>query len=361
MKKILSLLLILSTLFALAACNKQKAENHGEKNPTTGENGETEKPTEKEESSEELDYQNALKLLEERKYGEAYDAFKKLGDYKDSAERLTKFRKMAVNGVWDGASINVTFDEKNIPTKSVITSEEEGTYTVEVSYDEEFRVTKTHMTNDKLKLDIINEQKYDKNGNIIYESQYSDNNGNVYTSSTERTYNEDGKLLSEKSNDEGNIHITDFFYDENGYLVKSTNSDEDGVYSITEYENDDRGRKIKAVSHRDNSNVIYTQHFTYDENGNMLSSTTEIGTTVQRYEFEYDKNGNITRQAIYYNGDKINEVYCVYDEGGLLLSYTNTSGGNYTFEYVYELIYIDCDITDKELFEITNRLIWQQI
>jgi YD repeat-containing protein len=94
-------------------------------------------------------------------------------------------------------------------------------------------------------------------------------------------------------------HITtDYEYDDQGYLIKSTetevDTDSEGAFgTITEYENNEQGDCIREV--------------TTDLDGNNPSETT--------MEYEYDADGNRVKQMVYNSDGKMTASY-EYDAQG---------------------------------------------
>ena len=81
-----------------------------------------EKPVEQDQNA--TDYAEALRLLEEGKYEEAKALFEKLGDYKDSAEYLSKFCYLPAwiynDIIGKGGSYEYFFNENNLISKYVV-------------------------------------------------------------------------------------------------------------------------------------------------------------------------------------------------------------------------------------------------
>lgn len=117
------------------------------------------------------------------------------------------------------------------------------------------------------------------------------------------TYNENGQVLTEKSNlgtltyhyekgmltsltdQKGNIYA--FVYDANGNVIQYT--DADGI--VTDYKVDVSGRVLsEAVELKDGQKAVTI--YTYDVYGNILSKMDPLGNTTT---YSYDANGNLEK------------------------------------------------------------------
>lgn len=199
---------------------------------------------------------------------------------------------------------------------------------------------------------------------VCQKENYSNASGE-YTSVTEYKYDDNGYLKQKRESDSrGTEYITDYFYNSSAGLITETirrmegsnykwtaeylynaNGDlieeviwsplEEAEYSIL-YEYDNQGKLVKEINN--NFEMSYTAEYSYDNNGKLVqySATYETGnTTVTKYE--YGKNGLLVKETTgYYDGDVV--ITYDYDDNGNLVKKTRSLGE--TTEYSeYKLFY----------------------
>lgn len=179
--------------------------------------------------------------------------------------------------------------------------------------------------------------EYDEKGNVlVYEENVEVNvDGQVYSEQrrVEYTYDADGVLLSEKSEDGyGFVTSTEYEYGDNGKIAKATISEGiDGIDMITyrtyEYDendvlrktvdSDDFGETGVYEEYNEKGDLIKwvgifgteaTYEYEYDENGNRIKWVGNLGITTT---YEYDENGNCIKEA-----DAVQTTTYEYDEHG---------------------------------------------
>lgn len=138
----------------------------------------------------------------------------------------------------------------------------------------------------------------DAHDNIVYDNYY-DLEGEVMgiPTYTKREYDRFGKLVGWESTYDGAVlYSYKYEYDENGYLIRDSFLSEGGeFYNI--YTNDGYGNPVSISSHNNINDSVVTHRYSYDNNGSILSDTTEgddpmsSGTTSN----EYDEMGRIIR------------------------------------------------------------------
>ena len=265
-------------------------------------------------SCNDLDYKNAIKLLDEGKYEEARDIFFALGDYKDSAEYLANFyyvpTSMNLNLAGRVATFEFTFNSSNLIAK--ISSVNEGVVEAEsaFSYDEHgdmvhVKITKGDFTETYnyafLKDGMFATSVYENSdGYMLYHSLIYNENGDLSTQfcwdnagsfyEAYYYYNESGELVSQKVQyfaGYSSVYYISYIYDENGRLVKEVCDYEEGYQESLEYSYDANGRLIKkTLISYDGSQSFY--EYAYDVNGNRISKTlTDSEGTVQTITTEY--------------------------------------------------------------------------
>ena len=306
MKKIIlivvSLILILGLCLPLASCN------------FTNESKET-TPVQTTEATKAQDYSKALSLIEEGKYEEAKALFEKLGDYKDSAEYLSKFYylpAMIYNDIiGKGGSYEYFFNENNLISKYVVHRDGMDAY-CEFFYYENGDIKQqaaningakqsfeyTFNANRKRETSIheidgvvtyLHSFKYDENGNEI-EFRINDVNGNMVQLIT-RTFDELGNPIKiEYAFAESEYNYTlniDYIYNDEGTLVREVCHYEDGSQETLDYTRDANGNVVKKVlTYEDGDQDIW--EYTYDEHGNMVKEVlTNYKGVVQYVQYEY--------------------------------------------------------------------------
>lgn len=265
-----------------------------------------------------INYNKALKGIEEGKYKNAYSCLVSAGDYKDSIELRKNF--VILPGVVDIEGYNpvlktddykdiYTYDEKGNCIKAVRSWDDgaQGRWTTKdniYSYDDDGRcIKKVEKVDEQIK-DTI-EYIYDSNGNVIEEKTtnkdggigtvyYSyDNNGNlikeVYGNKTTiYMYNNIGNCTEEKYKySTGNTEGIKYLYDSEGHCTKEIRT---GVYdsqSTIEYVYDSNGKCIKRIYSNDYDTV--TTKCSYDRNGNLAkeASGEQYGYNVVYSDYQY--------------------------------------------------------------------------
>lgn len=145
-----------------------------------------------------------------------------------------------------------------------------------------------------------------------------DGNGNAVVTAS---YDAAGRVTSL----ENDVGVYTYEYDENGNLLSSSS------HYIT-YSMED-GTEIAC-----DTNYVYT----YDTNGNRIryELTYVLGdeTTVTEREYTYDDAGLMLSSKSYTNGELASEEQCTYDDAGnlLLSETTSTDGSVRSAEYTYD-------------------------
>jgi len=326
MKRIIALLCVILFAFSLVAC--------GSGDPETN-------------------YNKALEYLEKGEYQKAHRLLYELGDYKDAAEYLGKFRiyyKTAkVKAPAGTFKLDFKYDDfGNLIVSDSLEYEKEGpsvaenAYTYEFEYDEGGRITK--------RID----------GGYNYTNYIYDSEGNLlkYEVCTyERTDKSKEPVLVKT---EYLVHQDEYEYDENGKLIKETYYDSEGnVSSVSEYTYDSNGRIIKLISHNESDEITMNYAFEYDESGNLTKFMDGFNVTVYTYSSENvlfestDSNGEtgeLYNKATYdANGNAIE--YISYESDGSVRvteKYTYDSFGKATEHTVYDS---EGNIEQKEIFK----------
>lgn len=299
-------------------------------------------------------YNEALALIEAKDYEGAKKLFEELGDYRDAKEKLDRFAYVVTKATCadDASSLQLTFNEKGLPTQVVTSNGGDIPYA------------------------CTNDYTYDANGNLIKMVFTND----YYTATTNYTYDANGNLIKMvDASSDGDDYICDYTYDANGNLIKMVETYYDDFTSTISYIYDANGNLIKSVQ-SDSDNDTYTTEYTYDTNGNLIkesggnTSSTEYtydanGNLIQKAKnnsflgstttYNYDINGNLFKEVYIYNGNTYTTEY-IYDANGSLIKevYTTSNGYSETtqFEYEYKLVYLTYDL--PEFYQETLDNFW---
>ena len=183
----------------------------------------------------------------------------------------------------------------------------------------------------------VTEYKYNDNGYLV-QILDSDSRGEEYITdyyygySSGRLYIETVKRMVETEN----IVKSTYLYNEKGLLEEEVvwSGVENDEYSVI-YQYDSNGLLIKEIN--DNFYSPYTEVFSYDSNGRLIQSTLTgvVGDAVSKYE--YDQNGLLIKKSTgYIDGDVV--ITYEYDSNGNLIKETLSSGESTVYSD-YKLVY----------------------
>lgn len=335
LKSVILLVLALFTAVSLFACdNEAPIEESVAESSVESSFEERDGAKTKIELSDGQIYENALKLIEEREYKQAYIDIKSLGGYKDCRELLDKFT------VRYGKEEYISYNGRDeILAKWIYVRDENGNETVHevygkggafeektaFEYDEYNNLKKYTVYDEDGKAGCTREQviEYDENGNMTlfiscdgYKTEYAyDGNGNK---NLMVEYDPDGALLFKY----------EFVFDESGNEILCTTYDKNGdIDSVAEKEYDKNGRIVRIVWRDGEGSISVEEERTYDERGYLIyhEKRNGEGKVIYKQESEYDANGNQTLNIQYKEGgEEIEFMYrCVYDEYNSLISTSN--------------------------------------
>ena len=353
MKKIFALLLAVSLCLCLFGCDIEETTD-SEKNDK---NEDTTEETTYSEKSEK--YDEALNLITEGKYEDAYAIFEELGDFKDSEEQLAKFHYIPVDAIikyvegtyTEYINIDITLNDMNL-IEQVYVSIGDECANFEWEYDENGNVIKIIEDSPNIR-NHTEEYVYDENGNVVrcietygsgsiqvYEYEYDSNNNQ-----TQKTI-----IWNDGSTSEYN---TSYFYDSKGNITEKVETSDLGtdtsVVSTDTYTyiygTDDRLIKATRTSSSWGTAIM---NYSYDAQGNVIQvAERESSDTYTYYLYEYDNNGNIVKIS----KDGYNKWHEYdFDEHGNMteLRYIYSSGEHENVcTITYKLVYIDADISDE--------------
>ena len=206
------------------------------------------------------------------------------------------------------------FDEKGSTVETKTVEADGSTFVSHYVTDENGRATEIK-EEDSNGYTCTRTYTYDENGNEI-RSTYTASDGS--NTETVNTYNESGYTLHAETtgvNADGSdaAFVSDFEYDAENRMLKSSCKNAEGVEETTEYEYDANGKLVKEIFVSDGKRTERVS--TFDENGNEIEYlVTEPDGKTHRTTKQYDANGNCMRSE--YNGDyKSVDVY-FYNEDG---------------------------------------------
>ena len=286
-------------------------------------------------------YNTAKAYIEKREYEAAYQLFKDLGSYEDSAESVKRFRYVPISIKWyvDGEfneGATVSYNKNNLPTQVVLLDDSyEGGIEciIDYTYGSNGKPIKSVWVDQDDGYTEIVEYEYNSAG-VLTKEIYTGNSGRKNI--TEYVYDNNGKLIRCNTEDyEGDKYVTDYTYSSNGNLIKESLTYPSGYWerwnwtydtygNVAEEVYEDKygketktyayqdGRLIRTIVTEDNVRKE-TREYLYDESGNMIKETiTDSSFEKRSIDNQYDGNKNLIKQTkVYYGGD-IGSVDIVY-------------------------------------------------
>lgn len=324
MKKIFALLLAVSLCFCLFGCDIEETTDpeKNDKNEDT-----TEETTDSEKSEK---YDEALDLIGEGKYEDAYAIFEELGDFKDSEEQLAKFHYIPVDAIikyvegtyTEYINIDITLNDMNL-IEQVYASIGDEYQNFEWKYDENGNVVRFISTYGSGSIQIC-EYEYDSNNNCTRRT-YIYNDGSTSEDNISYFYDSKGNITEKVKTSEYGTDTYTYIYDANNKLIKATRTSSSWGTAIMNYSYDAQGNVIK-VGERESSDTYTYYFYEYDNNGNIVKISKDGYNYWQEYDF--DEHSNMTELRYIYSGGE------------------DTSHEN-VLTITYKLVYIDADISDE--------------
>lgn len=272
-----------------------------------------------------IKYNKAVGLIEDGEYKEAYRILSKL-DFKDSEDLLKNFV--------------VRYEScKQYYTEGEEVDEYSRTY--EFEYDEEGNILfEKCYSEDRDYVWSTDEYKYDKNGNLIEKISVDEGDKLSYF----YEYDEAGNnIVIRRISDYGNMDKTILEYDEEGKLIteKSYDVGEVEPKSTKYYEYNNKGQLITTIENY-SSGQTYTYTYDYNKNGELIRKEEyyQGGDAVRIYTtYKYNKNGVLVLEEVFDGVTDFKWESTKYDDFGNILSFTeydDGGGDDYTREYEYE-------------------------
>ncbi len=208
--------------------------------------------------------------------------------------------------------------------------------------------------------EYIYKYKYDDYGNVIKETEYTDNKifdirERMYD--TTYSYNENGQILKEFVRTEDFCtSITDghqiyedtygYIYNEKQQLIKKEimyQADVEGAFYGNEYEYDEKGNLAKETEYIADGEIGCEYDYTYDSQNKLIKKVKTFyflgkACPYEATDFTYNQKGQISYyKRLFYDNHSYDEVYCSYDELNRLVREETTrydSGGNITDKFI---------------------------
>ena len=140
------------------------------------------------------------------------------------------------------------------------------------------------------------------------------------------SYDKDGNILKETLYSEGNlVQESAYSYDKSGNLTVMTEYDAKGnVLHRYDYTYDRDGRRILETSSNGQGDVTETIESEYWSNGNLKKSTlsyTEAAIVISEYRSicSYNEAGMLTEKEVHYDGGNVESIICDYDAQNRIL------------------------------------------
>lgn len=324
-------------------------------------------------------YKKAFKLIDDGEYLAAYELFESLGDYKDSKAQLNRFHyvptKMTVTQYDDSYVTECYYDDNNFPRLIIETDLDDGdVFKGDFTYADDGKLTKIAYTDYDGTVSTVT-FTYDKRGNTVSETFYSDN----YSYTHLREYNEKNQLIKESEiYDDGEKYTVTYTYDARGNLIREVFESSYGSGSTTEYFYDDNNNMIKEIgpyetityTYDANGNLILLAHssgtnrvYTYDENGNLIREVqTSSYSDPDVFTYEYNSDGKLIKKTSNYVDKAYVDTY-TYDSNGNLIKFVSEyvfdgpDESPDTTDVEYEFVYIPIDLTEEEFEEMYIQFI----
>jgi hypothetical protein len=327
-------------------------------------------------------YNTALEYIEQKKYVDAYNAFKELGSFKDSATYLKRFRNVIVHYTdISGAENDLVLNANGLPIQA-IRAYDYGKYIYTFAYDVYGNlIRKTYTDPDRDQ--TITEYSYNKDNQLITRTEtapngekktstYSYNSSGTLkkkitkyspsdtSEAEEYSYDSERRLIQKKEwNSAGELaHINTYTYNKNGRLIReeSTYFGEYGSSFIIEY--DENGNCISSIetSHTGSQTIIT---LTYDENQRRLQAVYSDSdeTFIENYVY-YDEDGNLISGTPCDDvEDMITNFIFVCDEDGTVIERSLLDCEKN--EYEYKFIYIPFDNLAEDVENLFND--WKEV
>lgn len=242
-------------------------------------------------------------------------------------------------------------DVNKLAKKVIEYMSESGSYYREhvYSYNEAGILLKQESTtysNGEIDEQDIFEYTYDESGNLIqqFEKSGDASDGYMYWATTITSYDTEGKILKVDLEGIWDTSVTDYIYDEAGYLVEKRKTSEgyegEEEISRTYYTNDSHGNVIKTLdvdAYGYESEPYSYNQYEYYEDGTVKKSKNYVTSTdALRGVLEYDEEGRCIVDEYWSDGVCNSRLIKKYDEKGnviLIQQYRLNSDSEMALDY----------------------------
>lgn len=302
-------------------------------------------------------YAEAMELLDDEAYEDAYHAFEALGDHRDAAEYLSRFKieqkKVRVTSSRDGEeewtevyeyrngrlaktvieynkNASASYFGYTLNASSISPGEKTASMSAVYTYDDENDTEKINIFGTTKNLLETRFYEYDKDGNLIRDIRDKKNGSDDLT--YVNVYDNNGNKIERKwyQNLTGTgtpYEQRTFKYDAHNEIIEESYkynswylSNYSGKYTY-ENEYDDQGHRVKCIC-KNASALSY--EYEYDEEGritvrreirNAKKGGYKAGELEREYTYEYNDQGKVTRETNLYaeSGDKWIHTYVYGD------------------------------------------------
>lgn len=176
--------------------------------------------------------------------------------------------------------------------------------------------------------------EYDKNNNLVKQSEYNDDNKVMFYSV--REYDDGNNLISYKSydSDDSIRSHTVYKHDEQGREIESISYDSNEIkQSITSRTYDESG--YADILYDRDSNQVSTTIVTLNENGDFLRREFNYYQSSSVMEYEYDKDGYLIKRSFRTDEMRSHTLYFNDSKGNVIESEEYGPEGNIIWYVIY--------------------------
>ena len=206
--------------------------------------------------------------------------------------------------------------------------------------------------------------EYDKWGllakKVTVEKDTDRAEGDGAVTTEEYTYDDQGNMLTDEVLSPYGHSVSNYVYDERGYLIHSETTLNDQGKTALDYVRDEEGREIRWWSTLEDGTVSYSYEreydangvlvketyahddyrsvttFTYDERGNLISAYSDTTDWDSQTTNTYDAEDRLLEHVFYNGADLFVTKYTYDDQGRELRREYESPDDNYVYEYTYD-------------------------
>lgn len=263
----------------------------------------------------------------------AYDVLGRITSVTDGLDHTVKYGydeygRLADISYPDGRTVSYTYDLAD----NLLTVDDSTGGKTEYTYDANGKVLSCTRSDGSSTAYI-----YDLLGQVV--SVQNTVGGNMVSEFT-YTYDENGRIVTEKATQDGSTAEKTFVYDAEGQLTEYTEV-LNGEASTTKYGYSVTGNRMAVTKGADKETVVYE----YDDNGKLIGETSSKD---GRTNYTYDDNGNLIKktadgETYTYAYDVENRLTAVREGGALLMAASYDGDGNRTFQLTRQIVSFSID------------------